>query len=193
MAVTQNSGWSRRFFDFCDFKGSKPIDLDSLVSNYKYYQINLYHKSRLTEGESLSASTLYSNLNVARDFIKIVFELSDIEMLNILPKPRYRGHNNKERKHSQEDFRVFLQTCITCFNEFSKAILDNIYPVPVTLPSSPSSKDYYWTSPSSLGVRKMPNLFDSKNELLTFDKIKPILEPNFKNEYSIRKFYKNTL
>ena len=58
---------------------------------------------------------------------------------------------------------------------------------------SPSSKDYYWTSPSSLGVRKIPNLFDSKNELLTFDKIKPILEPNFKNEYSIRKFYKNTL
>lgn len=181
------------FFDFCDFKGSKPRDLDSLVSNYKYYQINLYHRSRLTGKKSLSASTVYSNLNVARDFIKIVFELSDIEMLNIIPKQRYRGNYTKERKHSQEDFKVFLQTCITCFNEFSKAILDNIYPIPVTLPSHPSSKDYYWTSPSSLGVRIIPNCFNSKNELLTFDKTKSILEPYFKNKSSIKKFYENTL
>lgn len=43
----------RYFFNFCDFKGSKALTLDDLALNYKYYQINLYQKARLS-GKSIS-------------------------------------------------------------------------------------------------------------------------------------------
>ena len=182
----------RKFFDFCDFEGCKPLDLDSLVSSYKYYQIKLYHRSRLTGIESLSAVTLYSDLETAREFIKIAFELSDIEILHLIPKQRYKEYKPKERDCSQEDFRKFLQTCITCFNEFSKALMDNSYPIAITLPYF-SSNDYYWVSTSVFGIRKLPNCFDNNNNPLPFDEIKSILSLNFNDEYSTKNFYQNTL
>ena len=99
----------RYFFDFCDFKGSKPLTLNDLASNYKYYQITLYQKARLSR-KSISAPTLYSKLNNARDFIKIAYELSDNDMLSIIPKQRNMGYRGNERESSLEDFKNYLQT-----------------------------------------------------------------------------------
>ena len=181
----------RYFFDFCDFKGHKPITLNDLASNYKYYQTALYQKARLS-GKSISATTLYSKLNNARDFIKIAYELSDNDMLNIIPKHRYVRSTGKERESSLEDFKNYLQTCITYFNEFSEAILNNIYPIPITLGNS-SSNDYYWDSVSLSGIKQLPDCFDSDGKPLPFDDIKPILSGYYDNEESQKIFYQNTL
>ena len=181
----------RYFFDFCDFKGSKPLTLNDLASNYKYYQITLYQKARLS-GKSISATTLYSKLNTARDFIKIAYELSDNDMLSIIPKHRHMGYTGKERESSLEDFKSYLQTCITYFNEFSDAILNNIYPIPISLAKS-SGKDYYWDSTKSSGIKKLPNCFDSNGKPLPFDEIKSILSLYYDNEHSQKYFYQDTL
>ena len=182
----------RYFFDFCDFKGSKPLTLEDLVSNHKYYQISLYQQGRLSGEKSISATTLYSKLNTARNFIKIAFELSDTDMLNIVPKHRYVGYSIKERESSLEDFKNYLQTCITYFNEFSDAILNNIYPIPISLAKS-SSKDYYWDSTQSSGIKKLSNCFDSNGKPLPFDEIKTILSDYYDNEHSQKYFYQDTL
>ena len=181
----------RYFFDFCDFKGSKPLTLDDLISNYKYYQITLYQKARLSEN-SISATTLYGKLNTARDFIKIAYELSDNDMLSIIPKHRYMGYSGKEREASLEDFKCYLQTCITYFNEFSDAILNKIYPIPISLEKS-SSKNYYWDSTQPSGIKKLPNCFDNNGKPLPFDEIKTILSHYYANEYSQKYFYRDTL
>lgn len=181
----------RYFFDFCDFKGSKPLTLNDLASNYKYYQITLYQKARLS-GKSISSTTLYSKLNTARDFIKTAYELSENEMLSIIPKHRHMGYSGKERESSLEDFKRYLQTCITYFNEFSDAILNKIYPIPISLEKS-SSKDYYWDSTQSSGIKKLPNCFDSDGKPLPFDDVKSILSSYYNNEESQKIFYENTL
>ena len=182
----------RYFFDFCDFEGSKPINLDDLASNYKYYQINLYQKVRLSGDKSISATTLYSKLNSARDFIKIAYNLSDIDILSIIPKHRHMGYNSKERDSSLEDFKNYLQTCITYFNEFSYAILNKIYPIPVTLKKS-LSNDYYWDSTKKSGIKKLPDCFYNSGEPLPFNEIKNILSNYYDCEYAKKDFYQNTL
>lgn len=182
----------RYFFNFCDFEGSKPLTLDDLASNYKYYQITLYQRARLSGEKSIGATTLYSRLNTARDFIKIAYELSDIDMLNIIPKHRYTGYSSKERESSLEDFKSYLQICITYFNEFSDAILNNIYPIPITLTKS-LSNDYYWDSTKLSGIKKLPNCFDSNGKPLPFDEIKNILSHYYDNEDSQKYFYQDTL
>jgi hypothetical protein len=182
----------RYFFNFCDSKGSKPLTLEDLVSNYKYYQISLYQQARLSGKKLISATTLYSKLHTARNFIKIAFELSDTDMLNIIPKHRYMGYSGKERESSLEDFKNYIQTCITYFNEFSDAILNNIYPIPITLGGS-SSNDYYWDSISLSGIKKLTNCFDNKGEPLPFDDIKHILANYYGNETSQKVYYQNTL
>ena len=181
----------RYFFDFCDFKGSKPLTLNDLASNYKYYQITLYQKARLSR-KSISAPTLYSKLNNARDFIKIAYELSDNDMLSIIPKQRNMGYRGNERESSLEDFKNYLQTCITYFNEFSDAILNNIYPIPISLAKS-SSKDYYWDSTKPSGIKKLSNCFDSDGKPLPFNEIKIILSDYYDNEHSQKYFYQDTL
>lgn len=182
----------RYFFDFCDFEGSKPLTLDDLASNYKYYQINLYQKARLSGAKSISTTTLYDKLNTARDFIKIAYNLSDIDILSIIPKHRHMGHNSKERDSSLEDFKNFLQTCITYFNEFSYAILNKIYPIPITLAKS-SSNDYYWDSTRKYGIKKLPNCFYNSGEPLPFNEVKNVLSNYYNCERTKKDFYKNTL
>ena len=182
----------RYFFDFCDFEGSKPLTLDDLTSNYKYYQINLYQKARLSSGKSISASTLYNKLNTARDFIKIAYKLSDIDILSIIPKHRHMGYSSKKRDSSLEDLKSYLQTCITYFNEFSDAILNKTYPIPITLKKS-SSKDYYWDSTSLYGIKELPNCFDNNGKPLPFDEIKTVLSNYYDQEWFQKQFYQDTL
>lgn len=182
----------RIFFDFCDSEGSKPVTLNDLASNYKYYQIKLYQRNRLSSEESISASYLYSLLNIARDFIQIAFELSDIDMLNIIPKHRHTGYEVKERKHSLEDFKIFIKTCITYFNEFSDALINNLYPIPITLPYS-SNTDYYWLSALESGVRALPNCFDDNGDPFPFEDIRHVLAIYCTRKDTQKKFYKNTL
>lgn len=182
----------RYFFNFCDFKGSNPLTLEDLVSNYKYYQISLYQQARLSGKKSISASTLYGKLNTARDFIKIAFELSETDMLNLVPKHRYMGYSSKERESSLEDFKNYLQTCITYFNEFSDAILNDIYPIPITLGNS-SSNDYYWDSTKNSGIKKLTNCFNSKGEPLPFEDIKHTLAKYYDSEEAQKSFYRYTL
>lgn len=182
----------RYFFDFCDFEGSKPVTLEDLVSNYKYYQLTLYQQGRSSGNRSTSASTLYDKLSTVREFIRISFSLSDTDMLNLIPKHRYTVGSSKERESSLSDLKKFLQTCITCFNEFSDAILNNIYPIPVTLPNS-SDNDYYWDSNYVSGIKKLTNCFDDKGEPLPFNQIKHILANYYNNEESQKTYYRNTL
>lgn len=182
----------RYFFNFCDLEGSKPVTLEDLVSNYKYYQVTLYQQGRSSGRKSISASSLYDKLSTAREFIKISFSLSDIDMLHLIPKHRYAIGSSKERDSSLEDFKKFLQTCITCFNDFSTAILNNRYPTPVTLPNS-SDNDYYWDSTHTSGIKKLTNCFDDKGEPLPFDDIKHVLANYYDNEKSQKTYYQNTL
>lgn len=182
----------RYFFDFCDSEGSKPLTLNDLVSNYKYYQIHLYQNSRSSGKKSLSNMTLYAKLNTARNFVKIAFGLSDTEMLNIAPKHRFTAPSSPERESSLEDFRKYIQACITRFNEFSDAILNNVYPIPVTMSDSPDS-EHYWDSTHTSGVKKLANCFNNEGELLPFDNIKSILSAYYDNEESQKVFYQNTL
>ncbi|WP_296404217.1 hypothetical protein [Psychrobacter sp.] len=182
----------RSFLNFCDFQGSKPITLDDLVSNYKYYQTKLYQRSRLSSKKSLSARTIYTKLITARNFVKIAFGLSEIELLNIIPVHRHTPSNNTERTSSLEDFRIYIQTCITYFDEFSNAILNKIYPIPITLPNS-KSEGYYWDCTYNSGIKKLSNCFNSKQELLPYDDIKPILSTYYEGESNQRAFYQNTL
>lgn len=182
----------RYFFDFCDFEGSKPITLEDLVSNYKYYQVTLYQQGRSSGRKSTSASNLYNKLITARDFIKIAFRLSDTDMLNLIPKHRYTIGGSKERGSSLADLKKFLQTCITCFNDFSDALLNNKYPISVTLPNS-LDNDYYWDSTHTSGVKKLTNCFDDKREPLPFDDIKHVLANYYDNEESQKYYYQNTL
>ena len=182
----------RSFFNFCDFKGSKPLTLNNLVSNYKYYQIHLYQRSHLSGKKSLNAVTLYAKLDTARNFIKIAFGLSDTEMLKIIPIHRYTKYSRADRESSLDDFRKYIQTCIAHFNDFSDAILDNIYPVPITMPNS-LDNDYYWDSTHNSGVKKLTNCFSSKGEPLPFDDIKSVLSDYYDNEEYQKTFYQNTL
>ncbi len=182
----------RYFLNFCDFEGSKPVTLEDLVSNYKYYQVTLYQQGRSSGRKSTSASTLYDKLSTARDFIKIAFMLSDIDMLHLIPKHRYTVGSSNERESSLADFKKFLQTCITCFNDFSNAILNSRYPISVTLPNS-SDNDYYWDSTYTSGIKKLTNCFDHKGAPLPFDDIKHILANYYDNEESQKTYYQNTL
>ena len=182
----------RYFFNFCDFEGSKPLTLEDLVSNYKYYQITLYQKVRLSGEKSIGASTLYAKLNNVREFIKIAFELSDDDMLHIIPKQRHSGDSSKERESSLQDFKNFLQACITYFNEFSNAILNSVYPIPITLPNS-SDNSYYWDSTYSSGIKELTNCFNSKGEPFPFDDIRHTLANYYDNEESQKVFYRKTL
>ncbi|MGP9828889.1 hypothetical protein [Psychrobacter sp. AOP1-A1-60] len=181
----------RYFINFCDFKGSKPLTLNDLISNYKYYQVHLYQKSRLSGKKGASSSTLYHKLSTARDFIQIAFNLSNSDITRLIPKHRYTGSVKKERQSSQKDFKKYIQTCITYFNEFSDALLNNRYPIPITTPNS-TNKNLYWDSGNSQGIKYLPNCFDHNGVPLPFDQVKYDLSRYFINEESQKSYYKKT-
>ncbi|MDN3442694.1 hypothetical protein QL898_13815, partial [Psychrobacter sp. APC 3279] len=156
-------------FECCTI-GSDFLSHDKLLIESLVYQVWFYSFFSIAQ-------------NTARDFIKIAYNLSDIDILSIIPKHRHMGHNSKERDSSLEDFKNFLQTCITYFNEFSYAILNKIYPIPITLAKS-SSNDYYWDSTRKYGIKKLPNCFYNSGEPLPFNEVKNALSNYYNCEHT---------
>lgn len=186
----------RYFLNFCDFNdGIKPNTLDELVSEYQRYQILLDQRGRINGKSSLNVSTITSRLTSARMFIQYSFELSDSEILAIIPRPRSRQNSgySDSRLPSLIDGQNYLQACYIYFNQFSDAILGNQYPISVTPPNSVET-DLYWYSGSGAGLVSLPNCFNQNGEPLPFEEIKKILNKNFKSERSYKSgFYERAL
>ncbi|KJY83799.1 hypothetical protein TW81_07120, partial [Vibrio galatheae] len=127
----------RYFFNFCDFNGGgKPITLDGLVSEYQRYQVILDQRGNMNGECSLKPSTILTRLNTVRSFIQWAFQLSNYAILTYIPKQRSRQSNSVDegRAVSLRDGQEYLRACANYFNQFSDAILDNNYPIPISHP-----------------------------------------------------------
>jgi hypothetical protein len=184
----------RYFFNYCDFDGSKPNTLESLIVEYNSYQTLLYQRGRVSSKSSLSETSIYGRLATARRFIQLAFSLSNAELLQLIPKPRYKTSNitKETRTICLQDSQNYLQACILYFNQFSDAILENRYPISITSSEHPL-KDMYWHAPSGTTLKNLPNCFDKSGNPLPFNLIKETLEKNFTNKYSASQFYQKTL
>lgn len=184
----------RYFFSFCDFNGSKPTTLDELIFDYQCYQNNLSQRVRMSSESSLSNSSVFHRLNTARNFIQLAFDLSNTDLLALVPKYRYTSSNaeKKIRTTSLLDGQEYLQACILYFGQFSDAILQNKYPVHVTPPNS-LCDNLYWHAPAGTSLKKLTNCFDEYGNPLPFENIKHIIEENFKGKQYKSGFYENTL
>lgn len=183
----------RYFFSFCDFKGSKPTTLEELIFDYQCYQNHLSQRGRMNSMSSLSSLSIYKRLNAARDFIKIAYDLSNTDMLALVPKYRYTASNTTEmRAVSLEDGQAYLQACTSYFNQFADAILQKKYPVHVTPPNS-QFDDLYWHAPAGTSLKSLPNCFDEHGDPLAFEKIRNTIQKNFKGRQDKSGFYDNTL
>lgn len=184
----------RYFFSFCDFHGSKPTTLDELIFDYQCYQNNLSQRVRMSSESSLGNSSIFNRLNTARKFIQLAFDLSNTELLALVPKYRYTNSNaeKKSRTANLMDGQEYLQACVLYFGQFSDAILQNEYPVHVTPPNT-LYDNLYWHAPAGTSLKNLPNCFDEYGNPLPFEDIKDIIEDNFKGKQYKSGFYENTL
>jgi len=184
----------RYFFHFCDFDGgSKPVELNELVSEYCRYQMILHQRGRLSGTSKLSATSIIGRLRAARNFIQWAFQMSNGETLSLMPMSRSLKSNDNTNEISvcQKDGQVYLNACITYFNQFSDAILENKYPVHVTPPNYPL-QDLYWHAARGTTLKNLPDCFDSNGDPYPLKKIKSTLRKTLKS-HSEHGFYKKTL
>lgn len=183
----------RYFFNFCDFNGSKPTTLEELIFDYQCYQNHLFQRGRISGESSLSSSSIYIRLNTARNFLKVAYDLSNTDMLTLVPKYRYTVSNTREmRTVNLEDGQAYLQACILYFNQFADAILQKKYPVNVTPPNS-YSDDLYWHAPAGTTLKSLPGCFNEHGDPLPFEDIKNTIKKNFKGRQDKSEFYNKTL
>ncbi len=194
--LRQNLHCLRHFFHFCDFDGGlKPTTLEGLVSEYKRYQIILDQKGRLNGGSSLKPSSILKRLNTARSFIQWAFQLSNNEILALIPKHRSRQSTtvNEGRSVSLQDGQDYLRACAVYFNQFADSILNNQYPIPVSPPYD-EREHLYWHSSLGTSLVSLPNCFTKEGEPLPFQEIKDVLAKNFKSKLSEKSdFYDRAL
>ncbi|MBS7824446.1 hypothetical protein J7547_08005 [Wohlfahrtiimonas chitiniclastica] len=179
----------KNFFNYCDFEGNQPVTLDELINNYRSYQMVLQQKGKLG---LYTVSSLSKLLNSAREFIQAAFNLSDSEILALIPKFHSRGNIIPERVVSLLDLEKYIQTCILVFNHFSDAILENRYPVRVRLLES-NNESLYWTAPSTQELKNIPNCLDESGNLAPFTDIEEALSFYFDNDRSRKDFYRYSL
>lgn len=174
----------RYFFHFCDFDGGlKPTTLDGLVSEYQRYTNILDQRGCMNGDSYLKPSSILKRLNTARSFIQWAFQLSNSEILALIPKQRSRQSNsvNESRSVSLQDGQDYLRACAVYFNQFADAILDNQYPIPVSHPHD--EREYlYWHSNLGTSLVSLPNCFTKEGEPLPYQEIKDILARNFKTK-----------
>ncbi len=186
----------RHFFHFCDFhEGLKPITLDGLVSEYQRYQIIFDQRGRVNGESALKSSTILTRLNVVRSFIQWAFQLSNNEILALIPKQRSRQSNtvNEGRPVNLRDGQEYLRACAIYFNQFADSILDNKYPVPVSHPHD-EREHLYWHSHLGNSLVSLPNCFTKKGNPLPYEQIKDVLAKNIKSKLSRKsEFYDRTL
>ena len=186
----------RYFFQFCDFGcGSKPTSFSGLVSEYKRYHLFLDQRGRSSGDLSLGQTGFNGRLNSARSFIQWGEQLSSREILEYIPKPRFRRSNSESSDItvSLNDGQIYLRACATYFSQFSDAILNNKYPVRVTPPNS-NDEDLYWHSPRGTTLKSLPNCFDENGNPLPLEEIKHIISGNFKSSFQGGNgFYEMTL
>lgn len=186
----------RYFFSFCDFdEGQKPVSLEEFVSEYQRYQLHLIQRGRLNGSNFLSSTSINQRLVTARNFIQWGFQLSNTQMLALLPKHRAL------KPSADFDFRVaqlkegqeYLAACRMYFNQFADAILENRYPIHVSPPNS-VDKDLYWHSARGTTLKSLPGCFDQDFKPYPFCEVKEIIAKNFKDNKTDRAcFYKRTL
>ena len=175
----------RYFFHFCDFHGGKkPITLDGLVDEYQRYQIILDQRGSVNGEASLKSSTIIKRLNAVRSFIQWAFQLSNNEILALIPKQRSRQSNtvNEGRSVSLRDGQEYLRACAIYFNQFADSILDNKYPVPVSHPYD-EREHLYWHSHLGTSLVSLPNCFTKKGAPLPYKEIKDVLAKSFKSNF----------
>ena len=180
--LRQNLHSLRYFFSFCDFDGGlKPTTLDGLVSEYQRYQNILDQRGRVSGHSSLKPSSILKRLNTARSFIQWAFQLSNNEILALIPKQRSRQSNtvNEGRSVSLQDGQDYLRACAVYFNQFADSILDNHYPISVSLPSD-EREHLYWHSNLGTSLVSLPNCFTKEGDPLPFQAIKDVLEKTLK-------------
>ncbi|ERB64130.1 hypothetical protein N779_17205 [Vibrio coralliilyticus OCN008] len=194
--LRQNLHSLRYFFHFCDFDGGlKPTTLDGLVSEYQRYTNILHQRGCIIGGSHLKPSSIFKRLNTARNFIQCAFQLSNNEILALIPKHRHRQSNsvNESRSVSLKDGQDYLRACTVYFNQFSDAILDNQYPIPVSHPHD-ERKYLYWHSHLGTSLVSLPNCFTKEGDPLPYEEIKYVLAKNFKTKLPSRsEFYDRAL
>ena len=183
----------RLFINHCDSSKFKPITFESLLSKYQSFEVELNLRAKLTGKYSLSASTISRRLRAARNFIKYAFCLSEMELLQSIPRLRsIRAFNSSNIETvSLEDGKLYLQACIEYFNQFADAILNNIYPVHVYHPKL-DSEHLYWHGTSGATLKELPNCFNDDGAPLDYNSIKKIIAENFNGNMD-RGFYNRTL
>lgn len=178
------------FFDFCDFEDVKPISFDALIKSQSNYQKMIYQK------KNYSSSTLYKKIQRVRDFIQVAFDLSDAEILTLIPSYRQRSSksDNEFRVSSLDDLQKYIQTCIVIFNQFSDAILKKQYPVDVSEIATVNKRNHslFWYAPSKK-PRELPSSLINNNELMSFEDLEPFLFEYFKRIDAKKDFYKKVL
>ncbi|MGV3002788.1 hypothetical protein [Vibrio sp. E150_018] len=194
--LRQNLHCLRHFFHFCDFDGGlKPITRDELVSEYQRYQNILDQRGCVSGNSSLKSSSIFKRLNTARNFIQWAFQLSNNEILALIPKQRSRQSHtvNESRSVSLKDGQVYLRTCAVYFNQFADSILDNQYPIPVSPPYD-EREHLYWHSYKGNSLVSLPNCFTQKGEPLPYQEIKDVLAKNFQGTFATKaEFYDRAL
>lgn len=183
----------RIFFNHCDFSGFKPTNLENLLNEYRSFEIELYQRAKLNDEYSLSDSTIRKRLTTARNFIKYAFSLSEMELLQKIPKPRKTRLSNSSdiETVSLEEGKVYLQACIGYFNQFADAILNNSYPVHVYHPNK-ESENLYWHAARGTRLKELPNCFNEKGVPLDYSFIGKTIAKNFNGKRE-RSFYDRTL
>lgn len=188
----------RYFFHFCDFnEGAKPTTLSGLVNEYQRYQIALGQRARMSGAAALGSTALNGRLNSARSFIQWGLQLSESEILEYIPKHRYRKSKiePEARTINLKDGQDYLRACAVYFSQFSDAILGNKYPIRVTPPNT-TDKDLYWHSPRGTTLKSLPNCFDVNGNPLPKKEVEHIISRNFKSKNAVQGkmgFYEKTL
>ncbi|WP_088742663.1 hypothetical protein [Cobetia sp. QF-1] len=194
--LRQNLHCLRYFFHFCDFDGGlKPTTLDGLVSEYQRYQNILDQRGSVRGDLSLKPSSILKRLNTARSFIQWAFQLSNNEILALIPKQRSRQSNavNEDRAVSLQDGQDYLRACAVYFNQFADSILDNQYPIPVSPPHD-EREHLYWHSNLGTSLVSLSSCFTKEGDPLPFHEIKDVLAKNFKSKSSEKsEFYDRAL
>lgn len=178
------------FFDFCDLEDVKPISFDALIKSHANYQKMIYQK------KNYSLSTLYKKMQRVRYFIQIAFDLSDAEILTLIPLYRQRSSksDNEFRASSLEDLQKYIQTCVVLFNQFSEAVLKRQYPIDVSEITTMNKMNHslFWYA-STRKPRQLPKDLNNNNELMSFENLEPFLFQYFKTTDARKDFYQKVL